>query len=364
MNNQQSKIPAQLDIPKIPSLDGLRAVSIAFVIIYHSLFSSKLLDLSVLGKIGVEIFFVISGFLITTLLLKEKILKNKINLKKFYIRRAFRILPVVFLFLFVLVLLNSIFSLHITNRSFLTAILFVKNLPIPNSGDWYTGHFWSLAIEEQFYIIFPFLVAYLSIKNYKRLVIGLIVTLTVINFCFYNEVGPFNSNRFLHLFSMITVNLFSVGTIAILIGSFLSVLMFENPNILNQLMGVKSFFLSFILFLVALVLRIPIFHLYIPYFSHALFAFIIGVVIIMNINGKNFMSRILNLPFMAEIGILSYSLYIWQQIFTCYQPWSAMFKYADSIILNLLLLFLVAFLSYRFYEKKFLDLKARFKIVK
>lgn len=364
MEKQQSKIPVPLNISKIPSLDGLRAISIAFVIFFHFLYESKHADVSALGAIGVEIFFVISGFLITTLLLKEKILKNKISLKKFYIRRAFRILPLVFLFLFVLFFLNRIFQLNISNRSFLTALFFVKNLPIPNGGEWYTGHFWSLAIEEQFYIIFPWLIAYLSLKNYKRLVITLIVILTILSFCFYNNAGLFYSNRIIHIISGVIVNLFGVGTVSILVGSFLSVWMFENPGILNQLVNIKSFFFSFILFLVALIIRIPQFHLNIPYLTDPFFAFIIGIVIIMNINTNNFMARILNLKFMAEIGVLSYSLYVWQQIFTSNQPWSGMVKYADAVILNLIALFLVAYLSYRFYEKKFLDLKARFKIVK
>lgn len=364
MDKQQIGIPEPLNISKLPSLDGLRAISITFVLISHVFNNTKSANLAALGGVGVQIFFVISGFLITTLLLKEKITTSGVNLKKFYIRRAFRIFPLVFLYLFVLFFLNHIFQLHITNRSFITALFFVKNLNFIDAGDWYTGHFWSLAIEEQFYIIFPFFITYLSIKNYKRLTIGLIIFLTILCFCFYNKIGLFHSNRVIHMVSMVIVNLFSVGTIAILAGSFLSVWVFENPGFLTRLINVNSFFLSCILFLVALVLRIPLFHLYVPYLTDTLFAFLIGIVVIMNLNRNNFMGRILNLRLVAQIGVLSYSLYVWQEIFTCHQPWSETFKYADSIILNLAALFLVAYLSYRFYEKKFLDFKAKFKIVK
>ena len=76
------------------------------------------------------------------------------------------------------------------------------------------------------------------------------------------------------------------------------------------------------------------------------------------------MARLLNLKFIAQIGVLSYSLYIWQQLFTNKQPWGKMFTYGDSKLLNLIILLLAACLSYYFYEKKFLDIKNRFKIVK
>ena len=87
---------------RIPSLDGFRAISIILVLICHSRFSqgfpSSLVDLAGNGEIGVDVFFVISGFLITTLLLNEEVNEGNINLQSFYIRRAFRILPVFILY--------------------------------------------------------------------------------------------------------------------------------------------------------------------------------------------------------------------------------------------------------------------------
>ena len=93
------EIPSSLNNKKFPSLDGLRGISIIFVILSHFIFYSEFVAKTNLGVIGVEIFFVISGFLISTLLLKEQIINGGISLRKFYIRRALRILPVVFLFL-------------------------------------------------------------------------------------------------------------------------------------------------------------------------------------------------------------------------------------------------------------------------
>lgn len=114
-----------------PSIDGLRAVSIIIVVLCHVLFDTplrKYFD----GGIGVEIFFVISGFLITTLLQKEQTKFGKISLKKFYIRRVLRIVPVAVLFVLVLMVLNVIFKLNITKTSFVLALLYLKNMPIPS----------------------------------------------------------------------------------------------------------------------------------------------------------------------------------------------------------------------------------------
>ena len=72
------------------------------------------------------------------------------------------------------------------------------------------------------------------------------------------------------------------------------------------------------------------------------------------------MAKFLNIKLISQIGILSYSLYIWQQIFTHHRPWTGRFEFADSLIFNLGLLIIVGFISYNFFEKKFLKLKGRF----
>ena len=186
-------IPDYLNKTKLPSLDGLRAVSIIFVIIHHVFFYEKFWTNEIdLGRIGVHVFFVISGFLITTLLIKEKINNGKISLKNFYIRSAFRILPVLFLFLGVLSILNVIFDLNISGLSFFTSLFFLGNLGIDTSETWYTGHFWSLAIEEQFYLLFPFLLYKFGIKIYRNIIIGCILIIPIINTFYWNNNSIFH----------------------------------------------------------------------------------------------------------------------------------------------------------------------------
>lgn len=98
----------------------------------------------------------------------------------------------------------------------------------------------------------------------------------------------------------------------------------------------------------------------VPYVCAVLFTLLVLAVIALNIAKSNFLTTVLSNKMLVKIGVLSYSIYIWQQIFTVYQPWAGSFKYADSKTLNLLVLFIIAWASYTFYESKFLKLKKRY----
>jgi peptidoglycan/LPS O-acetylase OafA/YrhL len=152
----------------IPTLDGWRAVAILGVLIYHSttsLFypagpypSYEALRIIQTGSRGVDIFFAISGFLICSRLLQERARTGHISLRGFYVRRVFRILPPYFVYLGVLALVATGGLLVVKRGEFLSCALFLRNYyaPIETHG-WYTGHFWSLAVEEHFYLFWPLL---------------------------------------------------------------------------------------------------------------------------------------------------------------------------------------------------------------
>ncbi|MHB8208821.1 acyltransferase family protein, partial [Mucilaginibacter sp.] len=184
--SEVTTIPPFLLEKYIPSLDGFRAFSIILVIISHLSFNfqnSVLFKLE-LGGFGVSIFFVISGFLITLLLLKEKSKYGKISLSNFYVRRFLRILPVAYLFILVLILLNNFLSLHISYEYFIPPIFFVKNFfPITF---WSVDHYWSLSVEEQFYLIFPFILSY-SFKKYIKITFSLIFLIPLISYIYYHN---------------------------------------------------------------------------------------------------------------------------------------------------------------------------------
>jgi len=143
---------------KFPSINGLQALSITFVILSHldlqyglltyfkevswiNPFVSLLSD----GNFGVNVFFVISGFLITSLLLNEEETSGKVSLKNFYIRRTLRIFPAYFFLLLVYFILQLVCYISISKASWLTALTYTKyfNWQL----DWYTAHAWSLSVE-------------------------------------------------------------------------------------------------------------------------------------------------------------------------------------------------------------------------
>lgn len=346
-----NSIPEVLQSSYFPSLDGLRAVAIVSVILRHLALYTSWGDW-VDKTLGIQIFFIISGFLITTLLLKEKVRTGKVSLKNFYIRRILRIFPVAYLFIAVLIILNYIFKLDIPAKSFLTSVLYLKNFPI--AGEWYTGHFWSLAVEEQFYLLVPILLV-TNINRYIKLILLLFILVPMIGFLGFNNVGVFYSNRPTHVVTFIFLALLDQGTLYILLGSLFSILVFKN--VLDPGRFKSNYFLSTFCFLAAVLIHFC----EVLYISNIIFAVLMGFVIVINLNENNFLTSILSNRFFVKIGILSYSMYIWQQIFTLNQPWKGYFPYSDNVWLNMAALLLVAYCSYMFYERWFLKLKSRFE---
>lgn len=150
--------PTAPALPHYPALDGLRGIAVLMVMVFHS--QTPLLPG---GFIGVDVFFVISGYLITTLLLAEHARKQRIDIRRFYVRRLLRLAPALLLMLLVFGLC-SLFLLPAPQamqnlREALAALFYVSNwvrawglFEMP-----YLGHTWSLAIEEQFYLLWPLL---------------------------------------------------------------------------------------------------------------------------------------------------------------------------------------------------------------
>ena len=148
---------------RLPALDGLRALSIGLVVLGHAhsagYFSAheKMLgmSLSFLGRaaqIGVDVFFVISGFLITTLLINERQRYNRIDIGAFYRRRAFRVLPAYLFFVGSMAAVSALDFIDLGWSNIWPSLLFVANYVNPG---WTTGHTWSLSLEEQFYLLWP-----------------------------------------------------------------------------------------------------------------------------------------------------------------------------------------------------------------
>ena len=178
-----------------PALDGVRAIAVLLVMLGH-------LGLVSAGGLGVDIFFVLSGYLITAILVSEFSTTGGISLKKFYARRALRILPAVILLLAVLNILveatQTSEQAHTFQWNSLGALFYIANwLRAFGRGIGILGHLWSLSIEEQFYLLWPIALAFLLSRKLKRsqilIVIGFAVVLVNLDRIYlYRGIESFN----------------------------------------------------------------------------------------------------------------------------------------------------------------------------
>jgi len=141
----------------LPSLDGLRAISIVLVLLGHLSgtrgFARVELGIGNYAHLGVVVFFVISGFLITRLMLTERAKYNSVSLGLFYARRALRLFPAAYAFIACVCLLWAAGIVHLQSRDIWHAVTYTVNFEPGRS--WQIGHLWSLSVEEQFYLVWP-----------------------------------------------------------------------------------------------------------------------------------------------------------------------------------------------------------------
>lgn len=347
---------------RLPSLDGLRAISILGVLYAHLTITPNFSFTNnvvvhfflsfIAGDNGVNIFFVISGFLITTLLLSEEKKFNAISLKGFYIRRIFRILPVYFSFLLVVFLCRYYdWVKDLEAYSFIAPLTFTTGVLPVNTG-WTLGHTWSLSVEEQFYLLWPFTVFFLKTLQQRNVV--LLTALLVIPFLrtvyYYLTQDSMYYNFFVRGDAIVLGCLLAVNKIA-------AARFFKNRNLIRFVL----------LFTAALYYAVHYFSTHQLYgfvtvplgiLIHAFFAamLIIGYVILPNT--RSIIYATLNNRILVFIGVLSYSLYIWQQFFlqkaiTVSSSWK-------SYPINIVLVFITAICSYYFLEQPFLRLRKKY----
>tara|TARA_Y100000389_G_scaffold83702_1_gene80291 strand:+ start:115 stop:2037 length:1923 start_codon:yes stop_codon:yes gene_type:complete len=329
-------------------IDGLRAISILPVIFFHfgyPAFSG--------GYIGVDIFFVISGYLITTFIIKENDRKN-FSLIKFYERRARRILP---LLLIVLLITTSISYFLFTPtyldfyyKSVLAALFFYSNFFFWNkSGYFETGsdinpifHTWSLSIEEQYYLIFP-LVFLFFIKIFGKKIITLLSATILIGACLSHYLSMFHPSA---NFYLLPFRIFQIS-IGVLTAILLNYYKFSKFNIFT-----KNIFSLFGLFLII----ISIFLFNEDTLSPSLFSLIplVGCsLVILFTNERTYIFKILTNKILVFVGLLSYGLYLWHiPILTFYKINYSINDIFDYIII-LLLTFLITLITWKYVEKPF-----------
>jgi peptidoglycan/LPS O-acetylase OafA/YrhL len=335
-------------LKKIPSLDGLRAVSISLVLLGHLIYSehSPWRYLKSLAHYGVVAFFVISGFLITSLLLRENAVSGKISLRNFYVRRALRIFPLAYLFILCVFLLTMFHFMQVPWSSFATAATYVSNYNADIR--WPFGHLWSLSVEEQFYLLWPSVLVLVGLAKSRKVVIATIILVPIIRGA-VAALFPDSVNAVGGYFPLIA-DIIAIGCLAA----------FHQDELLKKLtrsnyqwaIPVLMFFSIYFPF------HQPTVRVIFLAVNQTVFAFGFAYSMLWLIaNSKSFVGRLLNSKPMVTIGVLSYSLYLWQELFVK-QPNSTL----AGVFLRLSAIFAVAIIGHYLVEKPFLKLKDRFAI--
>ena len=337
-----------------PEIDALRAIAVIAVIIYHAkiYFLGNLLFPG--GFLGVDIFFVISGYLISSLILRELKENKTFSFKNFYERRARRILPALLTVILVSIPFAWKYILPTSFIDYAKSILFTigfgSNFYFYFTGQIYGAesgllkpllHTWSLAIEEQFYIIFPLFL--FIIYNYFRkniiLIICFIAFLSILFSEYLSDANP--SLNFYILFSRSWELLF--GTLIFLLENF------RKEKFLNKY---SNFFI-----LLGLLLIISSFFLFKDSDGHPTIKSIypiIGVAIIIYFSsGDKFMTKFLSNKIFVGIGLISYSLYLWHYPVFAFARIGYLTHSPFDYALVALLIFALSILTYFFIEKPF-----------
>ena len=353
----------------LASLDGLRAVAIAMVIIAHQcgqleekgllrLPASLQTILANLGGLGVCLFFNLSGYLITYLLIKERRERGSISLRKFYIRRFLRICPALYLYLSVITVCVMLGVLAVSRKDLLVAALFVRNyVPFdadPTKPGWYVGHTWSLGIEEQFYLFWPTVLVLVGLRRSRFVALGLIVAMPLLRVALY---FLFPAGR-----HSLMVDMHSCAD-RMMYGSLLALL--DGHPRLEKILSKAPSRLMVIVPLLFVAIVDPLIQqrvrgsytltLSLPLVSLSLVFLIASLLRRPDCQA----ARLLNLPFVASMGTLSYSLYLWQQPFL--SPSNASFL--GRFPANLLFTVGAAMASFYLVEKPIMRLRQRFRSV-
>lgn len=350
----------------LKGLDTLRAIAALVVVIGHIELIKNLnniisyLDYVPSGHIAVVLFFVLSGFLITFLLNKELDTASTISFKKFYMRRILRIWP-----LYYLILLISILIIP-TKQSIISYILcftIFPNVAHAIGDGWASSpQIWSIGVEEQFYLLWPIILYFIFSIN-KRLILPMLLTFILAYTILPHTLGFLNV-RYFQSESMYTLEKFFYGTKynCIALGSYIGIV-YARRKPWIQLFN-SNIFLVIITSITGLMWLFKFEH---KYFTDEIFAVLFSVLILGIIGSKTIN---IDSTFTKFLGKISYGIYMyhWLVVLVVIE-WlpieenavSYNFKLYSIVITTTVL---ISYLSYYLFEKKFLNLKSKYRIEK
>lgn len=319
---------------RIPSLDGWRGIAIVLVLFDHAqnaLAGAPLRPWMQTGQHGVTIFFVLSGFLITS-----KLLEGPVDLKKFYVRRLLRLLPVAWTYLAALWILGMVTGHELVFGEALRASVFCYLNFLGPCGSSFTDHFWSLSIECQFYLVWPCLFLLAGAGRAKWCAVsGLLICAIwrLSNWAYYDRLY---------------VNFHTEARAdALFVGCLLAFLL-AKPALYTEtarwwkLCSFPAF--ALLLFCIVRFQRLP------PLYESMAIAELIAASIL---NPQSVPARFLSFPALTWLGTVSYSVYVWQQFFFAYRGT------ASITIVAMCMMPSCALTSYYFVECKFMHILRR-----
>ncbi len=325
-------------------IDGLRAIAVLPVILYHAGFS-----VFQGGYVGVDVFFVISGFLITTIILND-LKQGRFSILRFYERRARRILPALFTVVAACVPFAWVWMTPVQmdkfSQSVLATFLFLSNIYFWRDSGYFAAaadekpliHTWSLAVEEQFYLLFPLLLLLLW-KRGARPGTFWISVLAVASLLFSQWASGVDPEK----------NFFFTGSRIweLMVGSIAACIMVKRPPAPKD--GVAALgllMIAFAIFAYNDATPFPSFYTLVP---------VLGTAFILVFADKNTMTgRLLSMPFLVGIGLISYSAYLWHQpVFAFARIYNITAPPPLLMLALALLSIMLAYLSWRFVEQPF-----------
>lgn len=345
-------------IYRIPSLDGIRGLSILMVVFGHA-FRNYFHHIDI-ANLGVRIFFIISAYLIVGVL-KNSIIKGRFSLKSFYFKRMMRTFPAFYFYIFCVYILLRWLDFFDLNQ-FWRAPVYLENYhsrSLWESQQWFVGHSWSLAVEEQFYILVS--VLFLMVNKNK-------ITFKIANYIFlllFFSSPVLRASFFIFDFypDVITGSIhrsFETVVDSIAIGGIIAL----TPSKIIEKNKIVNYFKNKTFILFALVLGIQflnsvfvreIFGLKIRFIYNLFGISIINIslaIIMFNSisqNNSSIFKKTLNSKILSYIGLLSYSIYLWQQIW--------LYKWNIPLALKFIGIIFSALISYYLIEKPSLNFR-------
>ncbi len=360
---------------RFQNLDSIRTIAFLSTFCAHAFYTESesianssafkfVISFSHFFSFGVPIFFVLSGFLITFLMLKEQQEKNIFNLKHFYVRRVLRIWPIYFIVLifgFIVFPLIRMFVLHqpleetanpLMYALFLSNFDQLAHVTLPNGVG--LGPTWSVSVEEQFYLFWPIILLLFPKKKF-----GLAILLTLIASVIFSYSFDLVAKHTIHCMIYLSS------------GALFGYLVFYQKEKIQKMTNINSLQFSIVLLLLFVLIYASINGIG-SYLSVTGIALLIGYIIAFQIQNKRFQFQ--KIPFFEKLGKYTYGLYLYHVIcnFIIHILISDLIKLQESQftvlvlkpILSLGLSLVISFLSYRYLESYFLRLKTKFSPLK